>query len=118
MAAVHFSDRLAAARRALANATSAVGVPASVPNAGSTRRGPLATGIGSLDVALGGGLPRGRIVDVVGSRSSGRLSLTLTLLSRTLRAGESAALIDAADALDPRALHPSDRGRLLWVRPK
>ena len=105
MSAAPQLDRLAAARRALAEASSVAGVPLSRSGV-RARHAVVPTGIAPLDEALGGGLPRGRIVEVVGPRSSGRLSLTLTLLSSALRTGEPVALIDAADALDPRALHP------------
>lgn len=109
-------DRLSVARRALAEASSVAGVPLARGD-GRARQAVLPTGIAPLDEALGGGLPRGRIVEVVGARSSGRLSLTLSLLSAALRSGEPVALIDAADALDPRAFHPDDRSRVLWIRP-
>ncbi len=110
-------DRLAAARRALAEASSVAGVPLTRGDT-RARHAVLPTGIAPLDAALGGGLPRGRIVEVIGARSSGRLSLTLSLLTAALRSsGEPVALIDAADALDPRALHPDDRARVLWIRP-
>jgi RecA/RadA recombinase len=109
-------DRLTAARRALAEASSAAGVALV---RGESRRGAvIETGIAAIDGALGGGLPRGRIVEIVGPRSSGRLSLTLALLHRALHTGEPAAFIDAADALDPRALDPADRARVLWIRPR
>jgi hypothetical protein len=109
-------DRLSAARRALAEASSAAGVALV---RGERRGSPVfETGIAVVDRALGGGLPRGRIVEIVGARSSGRLSLTLALLTRALHTGEPAAFIDAADALDPRALDPTDRERVLWVRPR
>jgi hypothetical protein len=116
MSAAPQLDRLAAARRALAEASSVAGV-ALTRSSVRARHAVIATGIAPLDEALGGGLPRGRIVEVIGPRSSGRLSLTLTLLSSALRTGEPVALIDAADALDPRALHPDDRPRVLWIRP-
>ncbi len=114
-------DRLALARRALVEANEAAGVVATrtTPD-GSTygRRGPIVTGIESIDRMLGGGLPRGRVVEITGARSSGRLSLTLALLARAVRTGEPSALIDVADALDPRALDPDVRPRILWVRPR
>lgn len=114
MLSVRPFDRLVVARRALAEASHAVGLPL----ARSEERGEaIATGLAALDAALGGGLPRGRLVEIVGERSSGRLSLTLALLSRAMRTGEPVALIDPVDALDPRALSPGDRSQLLWIRP-
>lgn len=111
-------DRLAVARRALAEASSVAGVPLARCEDSRSRHAVLPTGIDPLDEALGGGLPRGRIVEIIGPRSSGRLSLTLALLTSALRSsGEPVALIDAADALDPRALHPDDRAHVLWIRP-
>ncbi len=117
MCAAPAVSRLAAARAALAVATRAVGVPTPA-RAPDGHRKVFSTGVRALDEALGGGLPRGAIVDLTGPDSSGRLSWTLSLLSRALRAGETAALVDVPDALDPRAMHPSTRERLLWVRPR
>ena len=55
----------------------------------------------SLDLALGGGLPKGRIVEVYGPESSGKTTLTLHAIAETQRAGGTAAFIDAEHALDP-----------------
>jgi recombination protein RecA len=54
-----------------------------------------------LDIALGGGIPRGRIVEVYGPESSGKTTLTLHAVAEIQRAGGKAAFIDAEHALDP-----------------
>lgn len=59
------------------------------------------TGSLSLDVALGaGGLPRGRIVEVYGTESSGKTTLTLHAIAECQKVGGVAAFIDAEHALD------------------
>ncbi len=55
----------------------------------------------SLDLALGGGLPRGRIVEIYGPESSGKTTLTLHVIAEVQKAGGTAAFIDAEHALDP-----------------
>ncbi|MDB5165034.1 MAG: Protein RecA [Candidatus Saccharibacteria bacterium] len=59
------------------------------------------TGALSLDIALGGGIPRGRVVEVYGPESSGKTTLTLHAIAEVQRAGGTAAFIDAEHALDP-----------------
>src|SRR4028118_1990255 len=59
------------------------------------------TGSLSLDVALGGGLPRGRIVEIFGAEGGGKTTLTLHCIAEAQRAGGIAAFIDAEHALDP-----------------
>lgn len=59
------------------------------------------TGSLSLDLALGGGVPRGRIVEVYGPESSGKTTLTLHAVAEVQRRGGTAAFIDAEHALDP-----------------
>ena len=59
------------------------------------------TGSLSLDMALGGGLPRGRIVEIYGPESSGKTTLTLHAIAEVQKAGGTAAFIDAEHALDP-----------------
>lgn len=55
-----------------------------------------------IDRALGvGGFPRGRIVEVFGPESSGKTTLTLTVIAQAQRAGGLAAFIDVEHALDP-----------------
>jgi hypothetical protein len=79
----------------------------------------LSTGLPGLDPLLGGGFPLGRVSEIVGPASCGRTSLLLTLLARVTGRGEFAAVIDAADALDPRSAEAAgvDLGRVLWARP-
>ena len=53
----------------------------------------LPTFVAGLDRLLDGGLPRGRLVEIIGRRSSGRFSLTLAILRAATASGEAAALI-------------------------
>lgn len=55
----------------------------------------------SLDMALGGGIPKGRIIEIYGPESSGKTSLCLNLISQCQREGGQAAFIDAEHAFDP-----------------
>ena len=62
----------------------------------------VSTGSLGLDIALGiGGLPRGRVVEVFGPESSGKTTLTLSVIAEVQRAGGTAAFVDAEHALDP-----------------
>jgi hypothetical protein len=65
------------------------------------------------------GLPKGKLVELVGRRSSGRHSLALAALATATSAGESAAYVDLGDALDPQMAEAAgvDLERVLWVRP-
>ncbi|MDD3793445.1 MAG: recombinase RecA [Candidatus Gracilibacteria bacterium] len=55
----------------------------------------------SLDLALGGGYAKGRIVEIYGPESSGKTTLTLHAIAEVQKAGGVAAFIDAEHALDP-----------------
>lgn len=55
----------------------------------------------SIDLALGGGIPKGRIIEVYGPESSGKTTLTLHAIAEIQKQGGSAAFIDAEHALDP-----------------
>jgi recombination protein RecA len=59
------------------------------------------TGSLSLDIALGGGIPKGRVIEVYGPESSGKTTLTLHAIAEVQKAGGTAAFIDAEHALDP-----------------
>jgi recombination protein RecA len=60
-----------------------------------------ASGSLSLDIALGGGYPKGRIIEVFGPESSGKTTLTLHAIAEIQKNGGTAAFIDAEHALDP-----------------
>lgn len=55
----------------------------------------------SLDLALGGGYPKGRIVEIYGPESSGKTTLTLHAIAEIQKKGGTAAFVDAEHALDP-----------------
>lgn len=59
------------------------------------------TGSLSLDLALGGGIPQGRIIEIYGPESSGKTTLTLHAIAEIQKRGGTAAFIDAEHALDP-----------------
>lgn len=59
------------------------------------------TGALSLDIALGGGIPKGRVIEIYGPESSGKTTLTLHAIAQVQKAGGTAAFIDAEHALDP-----------------
>jgi recombination protein RecA len=63
----------------------------------------VSTGSLGLDLALGiGGLPRGRVVEIYGPESSGKTTLTLSVIAQMQKLGGTAAFIDAEHALDPQ----------------
>ncbi len=62
----------------------------------------VSTGSLGLDVALGvGGLPYGRVVEIYGPESSGKTTLTLSVIAEAQKQGKTCAFIDAEHALDP-----------------
>src|SRR5688500_7458795 len=68
----------------------------------------VSTGSLGLDLALGiGGLPRGRVVEIYGPESSGKTTLTLSVIAQMQKLGGTAAFIDAEHALDAQ-----DAGKL------
>jgi hypothetical protein len=77
-----------------------------------------ATGDADLDGALGGGLRRGHVSEVVGRASSGRTTVTIAALAAATARGEVAAIVDVCDVFDPLSAeaHGVDLTRVLWVR--
>ena len=62
----------------------------------------ISTGSLGLDIALGiGGLPKGRIVEIYGPESSGKTTLTLSVIAEAQKHGATCAFVDAEHALDP-----------------
>ena len=61
----------------------------------------ISTGALTLDLALGGGYPKGRVIEVYGPESSGKTTLTLHAIAEIQRNGGVAAFVDAEHALDP-----------------
>ncbi len=61
----------------------------------------VSSGSIGLDIALGGGLPKGRIVEIYGPEASGKTTLTLQVIAEIQKQGGTAAFVDAEHALDP-----------------
>jgi recombination protein RecA len=61
----------------------------------------VSSGSMTLDLALGGGLPKGRIIEIYGPESSGKTTLALHAIAEIQKAGGIAAFVDAEHALDP-----------------
>jgi recombination protein RecA len=61
----------------------------------------IPTGALTLDLALGGGLPKGRVIEIYGPESSGKTTLALHALAEVQKMGGVAAIVDAEHALDP-----------------
>jgi hypothetical protein len=78
----------------------------------------LPTGIGDLDAALGGGVPRGRLTEVSGPLGAGKATLMRALISTALERGQGVACIDASRTLDPADWASLDCDFLRMVRPR
>ena len=76
------------------------------------------SGVKQLDAVLGGGFPRGSLVELCGPASSGRTSLALSLLAQITERQEACAFVDVSDSLDPISLAAAgvELPRLLWIR--
>jgi hypothetical protein len=80
----------------------------------------LPTTLDAFDTLLGGGLPRGKMVELTGRRGVGRFSIVMATLAAATSMGEAAVLVDLGDHFDPRTAEESgvDLKRVLWIRPK
>jgi len=79
--------------------------------------GVLPTGVRAVDEALGGGLPAGRLTELVAAvPGSGGQSVLRRLLLSTRAARQRIALVDAADAFAPETVPPDALQHLVWVR--
>src|SRR5438477_10153427 len=76
------------------------------------------SGVTELDAVLGGGFPRGSLVELCGPASSGRTSLAFSLLAQATELQEACAFVDVSDSLDPVSLAAAgvELPRLLWIR--
>ncbi|NJL62002.1 MAG: recombinase RecA [Methylacidiphilales bacterium] len=61
----------------------------------------ISTGALTLDLALGGGLPKGRVIEIYGPESSGKTTVALHAVAEVQKQGGIAAYVDAEHALDP-----------------
>jgi recombination protein RecA len=61
----------------------------------------IPTGVLSIDLALGGGIPRGRIIEIYGPESSGKTTLSTFIIGQVQKRGGLAAFVDAEHAFDP-----------------
>ncbi len=62
----------------------------------------IPSGALTLDLALGGGLPKGRVIEIYGPESSGKTTVALHAVAEVQKTGGTAAYIDAEHALDPK----------------
>ena len=63
--------------------------------------GKILTGIPVLDMMLGGGIPRGRIMEIIGAQSSGKSLVAMLAIGSAQSSGEVCVYIDAEKAFDP-----------------
>jgi recombination protein RecA len=61
----------------------------------------ISTGSISLDIALGGGVPKGRVIEIYGPESSGKTTLAIHVAAEAQKNGGIAAVVDAEHAFDP-----------------
>jgi recombination protein RecA len=66
----------------------------------ATKVDTITTGALALDLALGGGIPRGRIIEIFGPESSGKSTLAMSIVAKCQQNGGNAAYVDAENAMD------------------
>ncbi len=87
------------------------------PHAPAAAATQLVTGLAFLDEAIGGGLPKGAITELISPEvSAGSASLIHALLETAQRDCYFLALIDGRDSFDPQPLGNACLGHLLWMR--
>ncbi len=76
------------------------------------------TGIGQIDRALGGGIPRGSITEISGAASTGKTSFGLATVAAITQTGAACAWVDVSDSLSPESAAAANvvLKRLLWLR--
>lgn len=79
----------------------------------------IPTTLDAFDKLLGGGLQRGKVVELIARRAAGRFSVAMASLVAATTMGEAAALVDLGDHFDPQVaeMNGVDLQRLLWIRP-
>ena len=79
----------------------------------------LISQIPAIDALLGGGIPRGRISEIVGRQSSGKTSIAASFMASAARRGEVVGLVDGGESFDPMTMSQAgvDLERTLWVHP-
>lgn len=79
----------------------------------------VATGLAPLDALLAGGIPTGRLIELVGGRASCATSIAVHTLATATARGDVVAYIDKPDSFDPRSAAEArlDLARTLWIRP-
>lgn len=77
----------------------------------------LISGLAPLDTLLEGGIPRGRISEIIGAPGSGKTSLAAAFAASSTSCGEVAAWLDASGAFDPDSMAAAgvELKRLLWA---
>jgi hypothetical protein len=78
----------------------------------------FSTGVAEVDGMLGGGIPRNSITEVSGAASTGKSSLSLSLLANITQLGNACAWVDVNDALSPESAAAAgvELRRMLWLR--
>jgi len=89
---------------------------ARAPGPASEQTKPMPTELSAVDAALQGGLPRGKLIEIVGG--AGKMSFALLALAAATQRGELCAFVDCDDALDAKTAARIGvvLERLLWVR--
>lgn len=80
------------------------------------RGGGVATGVDPIDDALGGGLPAGRLTELVCRPGTGGQSVVAAILSNTRELRQRVALVDASDGFSPEEYEPDHLRHLVWAR--